>query len=190
MAALMLASAGLSMASSFMASRAAKKAADKARKAEMQGAKMQYAYSKNATYIMKAANREATANAVQESLRAGAENNREVKEDIQTASSKMLASSEGLTSGRSQGRQMIALQIEGNKFIQESQNETTSMINKLVDNKDKANNDLNMKLLLDYQQMATVLTTPGAVYQSNPMDILNAGISGAASGASLANALG
>ncbi len=182
--------AGLSMVSSYMQSKAQRKAADRARRAEILGAKKLYSSTENSINIMKAANREVTANLIQEALRAGAANSTTIKEDIKKVASSQVASNEGLTSGRSRGRALVSTYTKGNKLMSESKSETSSMINQLTDAKDKATADMNNQLIAAHQEMSTILTTPGAVYKQDPFAILNAGISGAASGASLASALG
>ena len=182
--------AAVSVVSSISSQQANASAADKARAAEMAGASLQYASSENATNIMKAANMEATNNAIQEALRVGAANNQDVRDEVTKATSSMSASNEGLTSGRSQGRQMVSLQIKGNKALNDSKSKTSNMINQLTEAQDKATNDLNNKLFNDYQQMATVLTTPGAVYQGSAMETVAAGVGGAAQGYSIGNSAG
>ena len=182
--------AGMSMVSNYMQSKAQRKAADKARRAEILGAKKLYSSTENSVNIMKAANREVTANLIQEALRVGASNNVTIKEGVKKVASSQVASNEGLTSGRSRGRALVSTYTKGNKLMSESQSETSSMINQLTDAKDVATNNLNNQLIAAHQQMSTILTTPGAVYKQDPFSVVNAGISGAASGISLANALG
>jgi len=164
--------------------------ADQARLLEIAGAQAAYASQEAATTLMKSVNREQTDNAINEALRVGAAKEREVGAEIEKATSTSLASSEGLTSGRSKGREMAALQIEGNKALARTESETTSTINSLVDAKDKSENDLNVQLWNAWEDMATVLTTPSNVYEGNSMDILSAGLSGASTGLSLGSALG
>lgn len=182
--------AGLSMINSFMGDRAAAKEADRMRAAEMFGAKKIYSATEDSVNIMKAANRESTQNAIQEALRVGMATNVQVKQDITKIASSQAASSEGLTSGRSKGRQMVSLYTKGNKALAESKAQTSSIINQLVDEQDRATNNLNNKLISAHQEMSTILTTPGAIHRSDPLGIINAGISGAASGFSLASAIG
>ncbi len=180
--------ASVSVISSVMGQSAAAKQADRARTAEMSGARMNFASTENSVNIMKAANRESTIGALGEVARVGAEQNRRVKAEITTVTSTAVASSEGLTSGRSKGRQMVALQVKGNQAVQDSKSETSSMMNQIVEAQDKATNDLNNKLFTAHQQMATVLSTPGATYQGNVGETISAGIGGAAAGASLVSA--
>ena len=187
------AAGGMAAFSMFAEANKQKKAAeqaDQARLLEIAGAQSAYKSQEVATNLMKAVNREQTDNAINEALRAGASKEREVEAEIEKVTSKSLAASEGLTSGRSQGRAMAALQIEGNKALAKTESETTSMINSLVDAKDKAENDMNVQLWNAWEDMATVLTTPSNVYEGNSMDILSAGLGGASTGLSLGSALG
>ncbi len=160
--------------------------ADRRRAAEMLGAKKAYSSAESSINIMKAATREATANTITDVRRAGAGQHRDVKDKATETESTLMAQSEGLTSGRSKGREMTAQIVDGNKALLSSKSEETSMINKLVDTQDKITNDLNNKLFSSWQQMATVLTTPGATYyQGNVGDVFSAGLSGASAGHSL-----
>jgi len=165
--------------------------ADRMRELEIQGAKDYYAAIESSTMLTKAVTEEATLEAQEEVLRVGAAKGREASLDLQGGRSKLLAASEGITAGRSAGRQMVAYEIEADKAINEIKGETTSTINQLVDQKDKIENDLNMQLLNAWQDMATVLTTPGAtVYDGSTTDILMSGIQGGLSGYSSALNLG
>ena len=182
-----MAVAGISMGSAIMGQRAAAKEADRKRAAEILSAQLQYSATESSVNLMKNSSREQTGNVIQEALRVGAANDRKVGQQVQQVVSKVVAQSEGLTSGRSKGRQMISLYMKGNEALQESKSKTTSMVNQLADKQDQYTNDLNNKLLSAHQQMASVLTTPGNIYQGNNMAILQAGVQGAATGASLGN---
>ena len=184
------AGAALGMASAISGQRAAAKEADRKREAEMLAAKMQYAATESSVNLMKASSREQTTNAVQEALRAGAANSSDVNKQITQVASQAMAQSEGLTSGRSKGRQMVSLYIKGNDALQKTQSQTTSVINQMVDKQDQYTNDLNNKLMSAHQQMANVLTTPGNIYQGSNAAILQAGIQGAQAGASLGSSFG
>jgi len=180
-----IAMVGTSVLSSIFGQASAASAADRRRDAEMLGATMKFAMSEASVNLMKGANREAAGNAIGEMLRAGAAQSNDIKGQIEQATSTVQASNEGITSGRSKGRQMIALQVKGNQAVLESKSKVATSIAQITDQMDKATNELNNKLFSDYNQMAAVLTTPGAVYQGNPMEILQSGISGAAAGASI-----
>ncbi len=175
----------VSIASNISAQRAAAKAADKRREAEARGAMMQYATAENAANIMKRANLEASYNATYEVMRAGAAQNQDVRDAVQKAESSVLASKEGLTSGRSQGRQMVSLQVKGNEALQKSKSQASTMISQITDAQDKATNDLNNKLFANYSSLVATLTNPGAVYQGSNMSIVASGVTGAAQGASM-----
>ena len=181
--------AGISMASAIQGQRAAAKEADRKREAEILSAQLQYSATESSVNLMKASSREQTANAIQEALRVGADNDREVNSQIQQVASTVMAQSEGLTSGRSRGRQMISLYMKGNDALQNSKSQTTSVINQMVDKQDQQTNDLNNKLLSAHQQMAAVLTTPGNIYRGSDMAVLQAGVQGAATGVSLGASL-
>lgn len=180
-----IAMVGTSVVSSIFGQRSAAREADRRREAEMLGATMQYAMSEASVNLMKGANREAAGNAIGEMLRAGAAQSNQVKGQIEQATSTLQASNEGITSGRSKGRQMVALQVQGTKAVLESKSKVATSIAQITDQMDKATNELNNKLFSDYNQMAAVLTTPGAIYQGNPMEILQSGISGLQTSASL-----
>jgi len=170
-----------------------KKLADLAsdqRIAEMLGAKSKYAATESSINLMKANAREVTANAIQETLRAGAAQNQKVRDEVQKVSSSVSAKSEGLTSGRSQGRQMIEVAVTGNKVLNESKSETASMINNLTDAQDSRTNELNNSLLSSWQEMATILSTPSNAYEGDKFKMGMAGLQGAAQGASFGSAIG
>ena len=177
------------MGSSIMGAKAAAKEADRRRAAEIAGAKLNYASTEAAANLMKAQNREYTANMLQETLRAGAAQNQDVREGVTRVVSTVLSRDEGLTSGRTRGRQMVDLQIKGNRALLDSKSKTTSVMNQLIEKQDKTTNDLNNKLVSAWQEMSTVLTTPGAIYKQNPLEVVQAGVAGAQQGASLATSL-
>jgi len=128
---------------------------------QRQGAMANYNSSESSANIMKAVNREQTANAIQESLRSGSEDQRRMSQKIDKTASTASAKSEGLTSGRSKGREMIGIYMEGNKMMRDTKDETTSQIAQLVDANDKATNDLNNQLFKAYQDMSSVLASEG-----------------------------
>jgi len=80
---------------------------------------------------------------------------------------------------------MISFQVKANQALLDSKGDTTMMLNQITDAKDKQVNDLNNKLLDNYQSMVSVLTTPGATYQGSNLQIVAQGMQGAAAGASL-----
>lgn len=155
--------------------------------AQRKAAKYKYTAVQDSVNIMKGATRESSANAVQEALRAGAAKDTKVQEAITTAASTSLSQSEGLTSGRSKGRQMLSLYIKGNKALQESQTVTTSVINQITDANDAKTNELNNSLLNAHQEMSAILTA-ASPYINNTGQILGATFSGMASGISMGSA--
>ena len=182
--------AGWGMFSASHAAKAAAAEADRRRAAEILGAKRLYSATEDSTNIMKGVAREQAANAINEALRAGMANDNQVKKEIDVVASKQLASSEGLTSGRSRGRAMVTTYIKGNQALAQSKTQTASMINQIIDQKDKLHNDMNNRLLQAHQEMTSILTTPANVFEASWVDIVSGGLSGAASGASLGASLG
>lgn len=152
----------------------------------------QYKYSAvaDSANIMKAALRESTKNAVTEIVRAGAANVREVGKEVQRAESKLQARSEGLTSGRSKGREMIGVMVKGNELRSQVQNKTTSMINQVVEAQDAKTNELNNRMLQAYQEMSAVLANEGPDLGSNVGGFLSGALGGASAGVSLESAIG
>ena len=153
-------------------------------------AKAGYSSTEDSVNIMKAVAREQTTNAVAETLREGAAQFTDVKQEIQSVTSKAVARQEGLTSGASRGRALITLQIKGQEALSKSKSQTASQVNQLVDQQDKITNDLNNKLLTAYQDMASVLSNEGPAITGQTQRVISAGISGASAGASLAGSFG
>ena len=183
--------AAVSAVSAMQGQKANAKQADRLRDQEMAGAKLSFASSQNALEIMKGANKEAAFNASLEAVRVGAAQSRETARAIEGSASTLSSQSEGLTSGRSKGRQMAALQAKGNEVMNEVKADTKNMVNQITDAADKATNDLNNQLFSAWQDMATVLTIPGStVYQSKPGEILGAAMGGASAGASFGGSFG
>ncbi len=189
MAWVMVGMAAVGMISKVSEQKAKAQAADNARVAEMAGAKLSYASSESSANIMKSANREVSGNLIGEALRAGGAQSTDVKAEVDKATSMVQAANEGLTSGRSKGRQMVSLQVKGNKALQDSRTQTASVINQITDAQDKATNDINTQLIAAHQQMATILSTPGATYTGTVGEVVMAGVQGAAGGASMAGSI-
>jgi len=173
-----------------MGGQAAAKEANRRRAAEMKAAKQQFSATQDSVNLMKLAGRESLFNASEEVLRAGAESSREVRSQIQVAVSQSLASSEGITSGRSKGRQMMVLAQKGAEAVHDSKTEASNVLGQMVDAQDKQTNDLNNRLLSAHQELTAVLSTPGQVYQQNVAALVSSGISGAAQGFSLGKSIG
>ena len=183
-----------SLASGIMGAKAAAKEANRKRAAEMSSAKYKYSMIEANTNLQKQVLNEQTKNAQIEVLRAGAEQNRDVKKEVDKATSTLQASSEGLTSGRSGGRAMMNLQMKGAQAVHDSKTQASNQISAMVDQKDKMTNDLNSKLLGAHQELSGVLSTPSQIYQQNVAalvaDTAKAGMSGAMMGSSLSAAGG
>jgi gas vesicle protein len=159
-------------------------------RANRMAAKHKYSATLDSTNIMKAAVRESTRNAVGEILRVGAADVKEVQKEVTRAASTLAARSEGLTSGRSKGREMIGVMVKGNELRQKMENKTTSMINQVVDAQDAKTNELNNRLLRSYQEMSAVLSSEGPDLGSNVGGFLSGAMSGAQSGLALESAIG
>jgi len=157
-------------------------------KIQRQGAKVNFASVLDSSNIMKKANRDQTMNAMLEVLRDGAGKETEVKDALQVGASKLQASNEGLTSGRSKGRAMISLQVEGNKAIQTVESNTTTMLNQITDAQDKITNDINNQLYSAHMELQAILSNRGSTIDGTSKAIM-AGVSGAATGASLGTSI-
>ena len=158
-------------------------------RARREAAKLQYNTTQDTVNIMKGVTREQTYNAILETQRAGAENLREVDQKVKETGSKLSAKSEGVTSGRTAGRQMTSLYIQGNKALQQTQDASVSQINKLVEAQDAKTNQLNNTLFKAYQDLtATLLDEGPSINKTN--DIIMGGLQGAISGSYLGRAFG
>jgi len=171
--------AAMNMVSQIGGARSAAKAQRAAIRKNRKAARMKFSAVESSVNIMKAVNLEQTLNASHEILREGAARSRETQEAVESVAGTVLARSEGLTSGRSKGRQMVDLYVKGNKAL---------MVNQLVDEQDKATNDLNNKLLSAHQELTTVLANEGGGATSGILDTLMAGAKGYQLGSSLQSA--
>jgi hypothetical protein len=185
-----IAGGAFSMYSQVQADKAAAEEASRKRAEEILSAKRMYSSVESSSNIMKSVAREQSANAINEALRAGAAQDRQVKQEINKVASKQIAQSEGLTSGRSKGRAMISTYIQGNQALAQSKTQTASMVNQITDAKDKIQNDMNNRLLQAHQEMAAVLTTPTNVFQADWTNTIAAGLSGFQQGASMGSSMG
>jgi len=181
----MLVGAAVGGAASIFGARDAAKRQREQIKANRLAAKYKYSSTLDSVNLMKAATREQTANAIAEQVRAGGAAGRDVQDKVQAAAGTVIASSEGLTSGRSKGREMVGLYMKGNKVLQEVKNQTTSAVNQLVDIQDKRTNDLNNALLQSYQEMSAVLSNTGPDLGNNVAGFLSGAMGGASAGLSL-----
>jgi len=185
-----VAGAAVGAASSFFG---AQDAADRQReqiKANRLAAKYKFSAVSDSVNIMKAAVRETSFNAINEQLRAGAETSREVEKEVTRAASTQMARGEGLTSGRTKGREMIGTFVKGNQLRNQMQNKTTSAVNQIIEAQDSKTNELNNRLLSSYQEMSAVLANEGPDLGNNVGGFLSGAMSGASSGISLGKSLG
>jgi hypothetical protein len=184
---------GLSLVSGIFGAKAAAREADRRRAAEMGAAQQKYSAVESAVNLMKAAGREAAYNASLEVLRAEGVQSRDIKDEIQRTTSTVQSKSEGLTSGRSKGREMLEVQIKGRQAIEKSKQQGADMISNITKAQDKQANDLNNKLLSAHQELTSVLSTPGQIYQQNVASLvgstISSGIQGAALGANISSGL-
>jgi len=189
--ALALGGAALGGVSSIFGNRAAAKAQREQIELQRLAATYKYKATEDSVNIMKALNREATYNAVNEVARAGSEDLRRTAQQVDKAEGTLQAQSEGLASGASKGRQMASLLIQGNKAMEDTKDKSVSMINQLVDNQDRNTNQLNNQLMKAYQDMSAVLSYEGIDNSGARMNNFISGVAGGAlSGLRLDSALG
>jgi hypothetical protein len=128
-----------------------------------------YKATEDAVNIMKGAAEAQLRDSIAELERVGASYQREVEESGKRGVSKMRASREGLTGGITQAKQEVAAQIQINKAAAQTQEKTQSMINQVVDQKDKLVNQYNMQLMSAYNEMQGALArqapTESAAYR-------------------------
>jgi hypothetical protein len=146
--------------------------------AQQKAAKYKYSAIEASTILANQTNREMSLNLVGEALRAGSAKNREAKLEIEKTASKVRASSEGLTSGQSAGRQMASLYVGANKVLGKLNQQTKSVIAKITQTMDDKTNELNTRQIQAYQEMVGVLTA-----KAPEVDYLGSMVSGAISGA-------
>ena len=154
--------------SGIMDAKAANAEKRRAVRIQRNNAVMSYTGVMHSVNLMKENSRESAINAVSEVLRAGGEDARNAKRNIRGAQGKLQSRSEGLTSGRSAGRQMTALHNKGSKMLNKLQGNRDNMISKITDQMDSNTNTLNNKQIESYDNMVTVLSQehPAA---ANPM---------------------
>ena len=141
----------------------------------------QYKATEDSINIMKGLNREATMNAINEALRAGTEDVRRASLAVDKAAGSLQAQSEGITAGQSKGRQMATMYLKGSQMVEETKDQTSSVISQLIEKQDMNTAQLNNQLLQAHQQMAAVLANEGPSHPGQA----NRFISGALSGAQL-----
>lgn len=112
--------------------------------------------------------------------RVGASYQREVEREGKKAVSKQRAAREGLTGGNTAIKQDIATQIKINRVAFETQEKSQSMINQVVDAKDKQINALNNKLNMAWAEMQGALAkeAPTSSWVSNLGNMLASTIKG------------
>jgi len=147
-------------------------------------AKYQYLAKEASTNMMKGVVRENTYNAIGEVLRVSAVNTRNIEKAIKIEGSKSLASSEGLTSGRTKGREMISLYIKGAEAVNNSESQHSNMISQVITQQDEYTNKLNNDLIVAHDKMANILAARGPSTDFVGSAVV-AGIGGAAQGYSM-----
>ena len=118
--------------------------------------------------------------AIGELERVGASYQREVERQGQKAVSSQRASREGLTGGNTAVKQDVAAQININRVASETAEKTQSIINQVVDAKDKRVNALNNKLNMAWAEMQGVLAkeAPTANWAASLGNVLASTIKG------------
>ena len=178
----------VSLASSLLGSSSAAKAKEKAIRAQRVAAKYKYNGIEDSINLMKATSRESSKNAIGEVLRVGAANVRAVQQEVTKAGSTAISRQEGISSGKTRGRQMIGLYIKGNEAKFDTQDQTTSQIVQIATEQDNYTNELNNKLISAHDEMAAVLSNEGSVMSSGTTNAISAGISGVQTGIGIYNA--
>jgi len=122
-------------------------------------AMVEYARQVNTASLQRRANEETATNAVQEVHRAGGAQQRELEGQIDSVVSTTHAQSEGLTSGNTKGREMISIYRKSNKVLQKSNNQKSTSIIAIMDQKNQNLNKINMgQLQAGEDAMAAMLT--------------------------------
>lgn len=178
---------GASIAGDLYSKQSARKAEEKKIKALKTTALRQYASTEDAANIMKGAARSSAIDSVGEILRVGGAETRDTLIEIQKARSTSMAQTEGLTSGISKGRSARAFEIKANKILSQVKSKETSEISKILDAKDKVQNDLNNKLISAHNELQTTLAQklPKADLVSDLLSVGTAAMSGYSAGTSI-----
>jgi len=180
----------INMIGSYMAAEEEEKRQKQLLALRKQAALMKYAAVNDATDIQKAMTLENTSNAIAELERVSSANTRGVKEKSLIAESSLAAKSEGLVSGISKGKEMLALQIKGQKAILANKSNEVGVLVKLLDDKDKAENELNQRKIDSYYSTQAVLseTFQGASAFTKVFGAVGSGIQGFNTGYQLGTA--
>lgn len=188
MAILALAAAGASVLGNLYSTQAKREADEALIKSQKYTAIAKYSSTEFAANIMKDAARSSAVDAVGEILRVGGAEATKVSLELQKYRSKSIAQSEGLTSGISKGREARAFEIQANKVLSEVKSKTTSEISKILDAKDKVQNDINNKLLAAHNELKTVLAQklPKQDFIAEAINLGTTAMAGYSSGASFA----
>jgi len=159
---------------------------------QKKAALMRAAGIEDSTVIMKGMNIEATTNATRELFRASAANIREDRLKIKKVESSLVAKTEGLTSGVSAGRQLLASRVAANKVILKDKSKESGMLVQLLDNKNKVENQLNQKMIDTNFQLQSVLSQKfqGTSEFTKLFGAIGAGVQGFQSGYALGGAVG
>jgi hypothetical protein len=176
--------------SAIFGNRAAAEAQRQQIQLQREAALLQYRAVEDSVNIMKSVNRDATTNAINEALRAGQEDVRQIDTAIKKAAGTSQASQEGLASGKTKGREMATLYLKGNKVLDQTKDQTQSVVGQLITQQDKLTNDLNNQLLKSYQDMSAVLANEGPIIPGNANRVLSGMFGGAMAGASLGSSFG
>lgn len=184
--------AGINMLGSYYANKEEEERRKRDLELQKKSALMKAAGIEDSTLIMKGMNIENTNNATAELFRASTANIREDKLKIKKVESSIVSRSEGLTSGVSAGRQLLASRVEANKVILSDKSKESGMLVQLLDKKNQEENKLNQKMIDTNFQLQSVL---GQKFQGTSdftklFGAIGTGVQGFQSGYALGGALG
>jgi len=125
----------------------------------MTAANRDFALKRSMASMQRLANDESTTNAIQEVSRAGGAQERDIEDQISKATSSYAATSEGLTSGRTQGKNMASLLVKGTKALLRSDRQEASAIIQIADMKNKKLNEINMGMIAAGEELSSAIST-------------------------------
>lgn len=149
--------------------------------------RIEYASIKDSTILMKDAVDRATLEYAQEVSRDAGATQRDLLNDIQVQRSKMLASNEGITAGLSKAREAMVFEVKASQVENKLQQDTTSAIGRVIDNRQKLQNQLNNQLLQAHRTLQANLAK--TIQTTSPLGYLGAAIGGANTGLNFTNTL-
>ena len=183
--------AGISMAGSYFAQQEEEEKQKRLLALKKKAAIQKNSAIQDAIGLNKMLNAEMTENAVDEIARATSDNVRDTQGKIQNTRSKLISTSEGLASGVSKGKQMLAYNVQSAKAVLEQKSQETSMLTQTLDGYYSKQAQLNQTSLQSQQEMKAALTQEyqGPSGISKLFNIANAGLQGYQTGLSLSNSI-